>query len=586
MKPKLAWILAVAGGLFFLSSLIEPGRHVGLFGQDAVAHGRLLASYCETFPGFGEPRLDYLFAPVGVPAALMGDSPVVSAMACLWPTGDPIARFHFYAALQWLLLWGVLILWARRHLRNPGPAAAFVIAIAFGAFIQVRSLGHYNLFPLAWGSFALWLLLWEPLELSWRNLFTRALLTTLVFLTSIQTFPVFAPLVLALIIRQFLVHPAPRRLALRAATTLPAVIALAAFFMGPLILAARAPNLRQDLSESGRALFNADLLSYVIPGPFSPFFQSSMSLLGDAYPLQQGLLENLNSFEIVALLLLPFLVVERARLKPYWRWLLPLAGVYFALSLGSQIRVGNVVLFENPAFNWLSSLPPFSASRTPGRFAVVAVGLVTALAFMALDGWWSGRRFRRGFGAVAALALVAATMAGAGLFSPRAARAYTEDYRALIPAAGLERMRADPAPGYAVQLPLALMGDPTQNFLQAFHGRQLVNGYVSYTLMTDETLAYINAHPVFGALDCGSPPRIDFAKAMATPASFASLTQELAGALREAKVRFVILNWRLLSQPACRELGEYLARAKSETAFEIVDETNHYSLLRLSGGPP
>src|SRR5690606_38777989 len=158
------------------------------------------------------------------------------------------------------------------------------------------------------------------------------------------------------IIRQFLVHPAPRRLALRAAATLPAVIALAAFFMGPLILAARAPNLRQDLSESGRALFNADLLSYVIPGPFSPFFQSSMALLGEAYPLQQGLLENLNSFEIVALLLLPFLVVERARLKPYWRWLLPLAGVYFALSLGSQIRVGNVVLFENPAFNWLSSL--------------------------------------------------------------------------------------------------------------------------------------------------------------------------------------------------------------------------------------
>lgn len=581
LRPKLAWALAVAGAVFFLSSLIEPGHHVGLFGQDAVAHSRLLASHCDSFPGFGENRLDYLFAPKGVAAGLMNDSPLMSGLACLWPTKNPTARFHFYAALQWIFLWAVLILWARRYLQNWGPAVAFVMAISFGAFIQVRSLGHYNLFPLAWGGFALWLLLWDPLPLDWRKLLPRGLLATLVFLTSIQTLPTFAILFIVLILRQLGIHPARRQLLLRTLALLPAALALAAFFMAPLIRAARESNLRQDLSEAGRAIFNADLLSYLIPGPFSPVFQQSTSLLGELYPVQQGLLENLNSFEFVVLLLLPFVVIERARLRPYLKWLLPLAGVYFVLSLGSQIRFGNVVLFDNPAFNWLSSLPPFSASRTPGRYATVAIGLVTALTFLGLDGWWSRRQFKRGIATAVSLILVALTMAGVGLFSPRSIRAYVEDYRPLIPEAGLTQLRTEAGTGYAVQLPLALMADPTQNFLQGFHGRKLINGYVSYTLMTEETLAYINTHPVFLALDCGPTPQIDYTRANASPENFAQLTRELTTALKAARVDVVILNWSLLAQPACRELGEYFMRAKTQTPFEIIEEKGRYSVLRL-----
>lgn len=585
MKSFLVGLGLISAICFYLWPLQSPDLHVGMYGQDAVAHDRNLESYCQSFPSLGLHKLDSLFAPVGVQLALNTDSLPFAAISCLWPGENPIARFHFLAALNWLVLWCVLGLWARRKFRSWLTRASFVIALSFGAFMQVRALGHYNLFPLMWAPFSLLLMLWPPLPEKRRTLAVYSSLVTLTFLSSWQCFPFLAILFIVLLVRQFIMSQARLRLLQNLTMTLPIPLALIAFFMTPIILASQKVLLRTDLAATGFRLFNSDLLSYFIPGPQSPFFDFSRDLLGSAYPVPQGLYEGVNSFEYGILLLFPLVFVYRRELSKELRWILPIVGIYFVLSFGSEFRIGNQLIFENPIFAWLHHLPPFSLTRTPARYATMVIALTTWLCCQAFDLWIGSTERnrmppRRRVAVGAALCLFIAF--SAGLLNGRGQQVYTQNFRELIPEVGLQKMSSNlDGESLTVQLPLALMGDPSQNFLQLFHRQKLVNGYISYTQMTDATLAYINQHRFLYALDCGQNERM-WNDVFATEESFQSSSSEIYKALKETNIKYVILNWQLLQVANCQSLMRFFIKAKADSdLYEVLEEKGLYSILRV-----
>lgn len=574
---------AFIAAIFFLMPLANPTRHAGLFGQDAVAHSRILDLHCREFPYVTPRNVDSLFAPMGVPLAVLADSPSFSALACLTPTADPIARFHVLVGLHWLILWFVLGLWAYRRYQKWLPRALFITALSFGAYIQIRSLGHYNLFPLMWAPFALLLMLEKPVPLKLPMMAFKVALITLIFLSSWQSFPFLALLLAVLVARQFQQSPNRKELFWKSAVSLSVAVGLLAFFMAAIIASRGETVASTPMAQMGYRLFNSEILSYLIPGPLSPWFQDSVVALAGSFPQQQGLYENINSFEIGILILLPFLWLERKALRPQLRFLAPLIAVYFILSLGSEVRFANSILFENPAFTWLHSLPPFSLSRTPGRYATMVIALLTHLVCLGLDHRLKSQRSFFTWEKTLAAAALLLVLFNTGILSTTPRQTFTEDFVSQVPLDGLEkvkqRARLDT---FTFQVPLALMGDPTQDFLQIFHQQKLVNGYVSYTLMNEKTLAHINAHPVLAALDCAQPPRLDFARILQSETNLQQATLEIVNSLKQARIQFLIINWPLVNSPGCENLGRFLQRARQlQDQFTLLEEKGRFIVLEI-----
>lgn len=589
--------LALFAG-YYLLPFLDPKVQPGLFGQDASSHLALLDAYCKAFPWFGLHSLPQFFAPIGVDLGLNFDSPIFSAASCLIPTEDPVIRFKAFATIQWLALWSVVWFFSRKKLKHNLPQLLLFFSLCFGSFVQIRSLGHYNLLPLVWGPLALLMLFESPWPLTAFAFIGRALLLAAILLTSWMNLAYLFPWLAYLALRQFSIQKKVKKFYLLLPLALISFLLVLLAFMAPTIqaqrIAAQAPGAPQELSETGRHVFNSEVLSYLIPGPASPLFQPVRDFLADSYPAQQGLFENTNSFEWPVLLLAVFfflLVIWRrfrrdsplswgpwkflARPHRFFPWLILF---YFVLSFGSEIRFANHLLFLNPLFDWLHQIPPFSVSRTPGRYATFVIVMVSVATITQWDHLLStqGPWLRR----LSWLILIPAWLI-LGLMSAETNQVKVDNFADRLPWKGLNTIALEPQTGwYVAQVPIAITGDPSQNLIQVFHHQPLVNGYVSYTQMSESTLGYLNQNRVFAILDCNPNREMSWQTLLQDPTRRQQTYAQLHKDLEQAKIRFVIINRFLPRAMGCPNFSQALDLMK-DNGFQWVDESRQYLILKL-----
>jgi hypothetical protein len=150
------------------------------------------------------------------------------------------------------------------------------------------------------------------------------------------------------------------------------------------------------------------------------------------------------------------------------RVLLAVAAVFLVLSLGPVLRVLGTNTGVPLPYALLARVPPFTMARAPARLAAFAVWALVCLAALGLTALRAraSRRFGRTAGlAVAGLAMAVWMVEGHAAGEPPVR---------VTPPPGLASL----PPGAVVDLPLSV-NDGMAMFLQIYHGRPIVTGYVS-----------------------------------------------------------------------------------------------------------
>jgi hypothetical protein len=291
-----------------------------------------------------------------------------------------------------------------------------------------------------------------------------ALLSATVYFS--EYFAVFMALAVAVLAIALLFSPATRRqlrtlgssIGVRGTAFAAAAGLLVAlpFLSAWLDSAGRPPRERQIL------VGGANLAGFFLPDPsVTPFYA------GDAASrLHEQVTRGHGPFLGLPTLLLA--AFASARVRGRRRLLLALAAVFFLLSLGPHLKVLGVNTGIPLPYAALMRIPPFHMARDPQRLAVFGIwGLIclAALGLTALAGSATRRLGPVAGGAVVVLAL--------GWWAAEGYRPGPKPV-AFTPPADLRRL----PPGAVVNVPLSIT-DGLAMFLQVFHGRPIVTGYVS-----------------------------------------------------------------------------------------------------------
>jgi hypothetical protein len=258
----------------------------------------------------------------------------------------------------------------------------------------------------------------------------------------------------------------------------------AALFAGAAaFLVTIAPFAAQWTSEGGRApryeqsvYGSANAAGFVLPDPaMTPLYRH---LLGDERARQRGV----GGYALF--LGFPLLVLAPVGLSARPRGWAPIAGTvtaaFFVLSLGPELKVGSVNTGWPLPYRVLMEIPPLSMGRTPANCALLVVLGVACLAGRGLQ-WLRGRVVARA-GRAWGLMLCVAFAVWAWL-EVRAPGSPPPVYRRPAALDGL-------VPGAVVNVPLSVF-DGFAVFMQTFHGRPILTGWVSRR--SPEQLAHVRS---------------------------------------------------------------------------------------------
>ncbi len=302
-----------------------------------------------------------------------------------------------------------------------------------------------------------------PYSLGLRTLYTPVLAATVLFLARFW----------AGRRQEIVLKPPPIKAALRFA----AVAAIASVLPLSPVLYALGHRLRDGGALHGPIYWRSsppgvDLAAFFMPNPNQPLFGGPWRLWLDAQPGRYA--ENVASFSIVGLLVV-VVALLRYRFKFPRVWLALLV-CFTALALGPFIRVGGFNTFVPGPWALLRYLPIVGATRTPARYAVVAMMAFAVVFGRALAHIADAQPARRR----TVLAIVGCAMAFELVPAPRPlypAR-YPDIYR---------RIAEDPRDVRVLELPFGIRdgersaGNFTaaSQFYQTLHEKQLVGGYLS-----------------------------------------------------------------------------------------------------------
>lgn len=153
---------------------------------------------------------------------------------------------------------------------------------------------------------------------------------------------------------------------------------------------------------------------------------------------------------------------------PSRRLLLALAAAFFILSLGPVLKVLGTNTGVPLPYAVLSRAPPFDMARDPQRLAAFGIWAALCLAALGLTGVSQALARRRG--------PEAGLVVGAVALAWWAAEGYCPGLRPVVFTPPVQ-LRSLP-PGAVANLPLTIT-DGLAMFLQVFHGRPILTGYVS-----------------------------------------------------------------------------------------------------------
>jgi hypothetical protein len=263
-----------------------------------------------------------------------------------------------------------------------------------------------------------------------------------------------------------------------------------------------APFAAQWASERGRSpryeqsvYGSANVAGFVRPDPaLTPLYRG---LFGEDRPRQRGVGGWALFVGFPLLLLAPLGLAARPRGGAACA--ATVTALFLVLSLGPELKVGDVNTGWPLPYRALMQVPPLSMGRTPANCALLVVFGAAGLAARGLHAL--RRRAAARAGGAWATALCAAFAAWAWL-EVRAPGSAPPTYD---PPAALDRL----VPGRVVNVPLSVF-DGFGVFLQTFHGRPMLTGWVSRR--SPEQLAHVRT--LQALLD-------------ADPAAFAARVREL-----------------------------------------------------------
>ncbi len=302
------------------------------------------------------------------------------------------------------------------------------------------------------------------LTIAMRSLYTPVLMLTVLVITRV---------VLALHLEATLRRLPPARVA-------GGLIAVAGLTCGvmlsPVLFA-----LRARLSDGGtlhgpvfwrNSPSGVDVLAFFTPNPNQPLFGTLWRDWLTGQP--GGYVENVASLTIVGVVVVA-IAVWRYRYRPPSMWL-TLTVVFAILALGPFVHVGGANTFVPGPWALLRYVPIVSATRTPARFAVVAM-----MGFSILFGLALARITSRHPSHRRALLLVTG-LALALELSPFPRTTYT----AVVPEI-YARIADDPRDVRVLELPFGIRDgefsegnfNASAQFYQTYHKKRLIGGYLS-----------------------------------------------------------------------------------------------------------
>jgi hypothetical protein len=502
-------------------------------------------------------------APTGVDLSNSYDSPFPFIVTCAFTSAGTIAQFHIFAAVQVLLILLSSWLVARVLFREEAWRLCYVLFAWWTGFYIGRVHEHFTLLSGIWG---FQMLLWLALRLDVRRRSAMAVAGVVLALIFAGTFhniamlTVPAVLVLGYVLWTQRVHVKSAKFAVNLLASLGCFALVFGYLFGPFVRGYFTANLRRLPGDRGA--YNLDLLSPFVPHPSNLIYK----LTGYWAQIPS---EAFNAFDLIALVAAVWAVSR----KDFWksslnRVVFSAAAICFVAALGPEIMFNHSALFANPLDTLLAQLPPFSFSRTPGRFASVTALCVVFIGLKFLH----DRYARLGWKLPAALIvwiLVTGPVLNQEVFLP------TFSYRPFFPMNALEAVRQAPKEFIAVQIPAAYSQDPAQNFMQIFHEKRITSGYLAYAAYTDEVLTPHANDPFLGQLGCNQTV-LPFRNA-----GIMTNADQLHAYLVSKNFRIWMLNKRILSDPNCSPLLTWLRQIVKQPWLRAIEENENYAILAV-----
>jgi hypothetical protein len=581
------FFLVVLGFFYYISPLLNTDQNLAMGVADSLAAPSYVSWFCDNFvsQNFHNP---FMYAPFGVNLQSGYDMPIQYTLVCpLRPLG-PIVMFNVLIIIQLIFIITTALLVSQKFISNPKLRVTYILLSSFSSFFIVRSQIHHNLLSLIWGT-QLMVLVWWQLNLkSLRSILITSLSSAIVLLSGWQNIPLLTPLIMVLGIRALLSYFKLYKLNLSFLKNV--AIGLVGFgilfipFAYPIATAPQNTDIEIYLKQS-LYVYSADAASYLLPAQSHRLLGEPLLSLYKKVTAPRGISykEFTVSPDIVVLLIFfpvtYYLLKHRTRIiKP----LLIIIALQILLSFGPQLTILGTKVMDLPYFQTIWEYYPFKANRTPARYGAPALILITLVTLIGID------RYLKSISPKSAQQLSSILLLYAFITSfflyPNTTFSFL-NYPPQLPFKGLEIIKNDPKLSYVLNIPLAVMEDPSQNFLQSFHQKALIAGYASYLAVDTQTLKFIETSPTLSKLSCANQ-RIQnpiFPGEIFKPAYFPYLDNPhlFVKELQQKNIDYIIFHTDLISNYWCQELAGIKERLDANPHIKIIDTSPVFTVYQI-----
>lgn len=531
---------------------------------DPMAHAAIAGWYCSNVLT-GNFHTNQFMAPYGVDVSGNYDSPFPFILTCPFMEAGPQMQFHIFTLLQILLI--ILGAWlvATHFLRGTLLQLGYVLFVWWCGFYIVRSHQHVTLLSMIWGmQFVFYAVMnLKPRDL--KNVLGSATLLGLSYTGSFQNIPVLLVFTLGLVALKFWTE---RKEILHKKALinlgLGLVVSSVIFFGFWWQMIAFTLKHGSVAVENQRQLYNLDLLSALLPASTSMIY----SWLPDLPKLP---MERENPLDLLVLVLVLISLFAKKFWKDSFRVVvLVFAVFYYVLALGPELRINNEVAsyldFNTEIFNHF----PFTVTRTTGRLAMVTSLGFVLLAFLYLNDLKDSLLKK----IIAGIAVVWILIMGPAFnnmwFFP------TLNFKTILPEGGLTFVRNMPPETIVMQIPSAWAQDPSANFLQLFHGKNITSAYLAYTAYNKELAEKILPDPLLGKMGCEGEATAFTANPFLTNAD------QLRAYMHSKHLRAIIINKQILmGNPGCKPLLSWVQQFTKLPWFKAIEENNYFVIAEI-----